>query len=780
MATKEKLSLTVAGKVFKYDGLVKNRERDLWELVIRKSVPDDEVPATFRLNLPDEADLSDTEILERFNAHKESKAKKKGGTVASTSAETTPSKPPANPALEEIKPTPAATSTPPQAAASPPPASGAKPPAEEPAPWRKTETPTAEPKAPVAAPPATLVEAVKKHTDPEAGARSGTLSRPHASPGKPRSPRPSTSEDDAAAVLAKHKKEIEEMELAQQRRNEERLKEEQDRQAAHRAKLQQEASSKPAAPAPKSSPPPQQQQQQPSEVNPTPKKQQVSPTASVVPIPSPANVRSPPPVPSSGQTPKTDESHTPQSPNLSASASASDFGASSLKREGSAVLNKLQLFVQLEGAETHKLIAIPRDAGFDPLKELATKKFTFDVILEFLFDDDRVEIDSDETLEMFLNLNPGATKHKLFARPAKPVQQVAAVAVAAGSALGKSVAPPPQNRPNSPPKVNHHVKKPISKPSKAVPPRPANPADDAPLQPARLRTPKVFQETSAVYCVSFSPTGMRFVTGNKNGEVLVWNAERPDLPPLEMKGGHKGQCLSCCFSPLDDEILSGGDDGDLKLWSAENGKKKLDLKGHKGKIFSCAFSKDGNYKVSAGNDSIGRIWDGSKCSKLQGHTDSIFSICFGTTPKALDVIATGSSDLSLRLWDRKAAREIRCMLGHKKAIWGVRFSSKDDMLVSCSMDCDIIVWDFESGAALKIFTAEMEPVHDVLFTAEDRYLISCSRDWSISIWNFESGEKVETLTGHRQTVYHLSMVRNQLLSCSFDETVKLWTLPPLL
>jgi WD40 repeat protein len=38
---------------------------------------------------------------------------------------------------------------------------------------------------------------------------------------------------------------------------------------------------------------------------------------------------------------------------------------------------------------------------------------------------------------------------------------------------------------------------------------------------------------------------------------------------------------------------------------------------------------------------------------------------------------------------------------------------------------------------------------------------------------------LDTFQGHTNTVYHMDMRDNMLLSCSLDETVKLWTVPTL-
>ncbi|CAD8172182.1 unnamed protein product [Paramecium pentaurelia] len=82
------------------------------------------------------------------------------------------------------------------------------------------------------------------------------------------------------------------------------------------------------------------------------------------------------------------------------------------------------------------------------------------------------------------------------------------------------------------------------------------------------------------------------------------------------------------------------------------------LDDHSGWILSVCLSSDGNILASGSGDKSIRIWDvkkGKQKVKLDGNSDTIWSVCFSPDGNTL---ASGSGDKSIRLWDVKNGKEI--------------------------------------------------------------------------------------------------------------------------
>ncbi|MEH2438341.1 MAG: serine/threonine protein kinase, partial [Nostoc sp.] len=78
---------------------------------------------------------------------------------------------------------------------------------------------------------------------------------------------------------------------------------------------------------------------------------------------------------------------------------------------------------------------------------------------------------------------------------------------------------------------------------------------------------------------------------------------------------------------------------------------------------------------------------------LQAHSDSICSIAFSPDGK---ILASGSYDKTIKLWNVGTAREIYTLKGHSSYVNSVAFSPDDKILASGSYDKTINIWQLAS------------------------------------------------------------------------------------
>ncbi|MFM7172006.1 MAG: WD40 repeat domain-containing protein, partial [Caldilinea sp.] len=78
-----------------------------------------------------------------------------------------------------------------------------------------------------------------------------------------------------------------------------------------------------------------------------------------------------------------------------------------------------------------------------------------------------------------------------------------------------------------------------------------------------------------VSSVDFSPNGQTIVSGGEDGTVRIWNAA--DLQPQQLFFNHIGAVTALNFSPDGQRIVSGGEDGTLRIWEVASGQQVAQL-----------------------------------------------------------------------------------------------------------------------------------------------------------------------------------------------------------
>ena len=78
----------------------------------------------------------------------------------------------------------------------------------------------------------------------------------------------------------------------------------------------------------------------------------------------------------------------------------------------------------------------------------------------------------------------------------------------------------------------------------------------------------------------------------------------------EPRQGHQGWVRSVAFTRDSSRIVSGGEDGTVRLWDATSRKAIVEpLHGHKKWVYSVEVNADGTRIVTAGKYGTVRVWD---------------------------------------------------------------------------------------------------------------------------------------------------------------------------
>ena len=263
--------------------------------------------------------------------------------------------------------------------------------------------------------------------------------------------------------------------------------------------------------------------------------------------------------------------------------------------------------------------------------------------------------------------------------------------------------------------------------------------------------------------VAYGHDGQRIASAGFDGPVRLWSlgeaasaAAGPSARLVsQLLTGHRGSVNSLVFSQDSSLLVSGGDDGDIRLWNTDP-KPSLGqaLQGSAAGLSCVAFSPDGRRVVAGNASSTGslRLWDAASGRVLvagfEGHTNMITGVAFMPDGRR---IVSASSDGTLRLWDAATGQQIGAALVGEQhgpvlriavSADGSRIAASGHSFVSRRQGRDVVrLWDGASGQpVLTRWNAEDAGFTAFAFTADGRRLLVGERNGALRLIDVASGE----------------------------------------
>ena len=248
-----------------------------------------------------------------------------------------------------------------------------------------------------------------------------------------------------------------------------------------------------------------------------------------------------------------------------------------------------------------------------------------------------------------------------------------------------------------------------------------------------------------VRSVAFSPSGRLVVSGSYDNTARVWNVHDQTLVATlvghEVDGAGR-DVYAAAFHPFNSSIVAtGGNDGMVRIWDVDEGvEQNIPLQGHRGRIESVAFSPDGKSVISASNDDTVRIWNMADFAQdgkpLEAHKGDIWSAIYDAEGKK---IFTASWDRSIGIWNAETFNLDARLFGHTGPIRTLDHNPFNGWLASGSTDLTTRIWALKADDILYQLQSHGHGVNAVRVNPADPSTFATGgTDGTIKIWTIGS------------------------------------------
>jgi WD40 repeat protein len=285
-------------------------------------------------------------------------------------------------------------------------------------------------------------------------------------------------------------------------------------------------------------------------------------------------------------------------------------------------------------------------------------------------------------------------------------------------------------------------------------------------------------QQGGVFSLAFSRDGSYLVSAGTDPEIRVWDLAG-QLHPAEELTGSSGPLVAVADAG-DAGLLAAGREDRLTSWDSATGRLRNSWTAGHGELRAAACSADHRTVFTAGRDGMVRAWNIESAKLLhawRAHQGAVQAMAFmardaglvtagqdgavvvwnaprGTQRRVLakpgsamrclaasadGLLAAGTADGQIRLWNATTGQPQRTPRGHEQEVTSLVFYAGGTRLASSSADTTAKVWDVSTGQCRAIIRPQQGPILGVCVSRDGQTLATTG--YKLVLWDALTGQE---------------------------------------
>ncbi|XP_046852347.1 periodic tryptophan protein 2 homolog isoform X2 [Xenia sp. Carnegie-2017] len=252
----------------------------------------------------------------------------------------------------------------------------------------------------------------------------------------------------------------------------------------------------------------------------------------------------------------------------------------------------------------------------------------------------------------------------------------------------------------------------------------------------------------SVSTVAVNPSGEWLAFGCSSvGQLLVWEW-RSETYILKQQG-HFYDMNVLAYSPDGQYIVTGGDDGKVKIWNTTSGFCFITFHEHSAAITGVCFTSNNMVILSSSLDGTVRAFDLNRYRNFRTFASprpSQFS-CLAVDHSG-EVVAAGSLDtFEIFLWSMQTGRLLEVIAGHESPVSCLAFSSSHTVLLSGSWDKTVKIWNIYSSQMSRETLLLNSDVVALAIRPDGKEVAVATLDGQLTFWHISTAMQLHCIEG---------------------------------